>query len=214
MRRHPAKPDRHEIVAGERRWRAAQLAGLHEVPVLERALSDREVLEMALVENVQRRDLSALEEAEGYQRLIAEFGRSQEDLARRSARAASMSPTRCGCLKLPEEAKAMLRRGQHHRRPWPRPDRPPRIPWRWRAGWWRRICRSVGPRPWRLSADTARRPRKPAAPKDADTRALERDLGRALGLEVEIAHGGAGGRVTIRYRSLEQLDEVVRRLNG
>ena len=87
----------HEIVAGERRWRAAQLAGLHEVPVLVRELADREVLEIALVENVQRHDLSALEEAEGYRRLIDEFGRPRRIWPSRWARAAPMSPIRCAC---------------------------------------------------------------------------------------------------------------------
>ncbi len=218
VRRHPAKPDRHEIVAGERRWRAAQRAGLHEVPVLERALTDREVLEMALVENVQRRDLSALEEAEGYQRLIAEFGRSQEDLAEEIGKSRAHVANTLRLLKLPEEAKAMLVEG------------------RISAGHGRALLAALDPVALarRVVAEDlsvrqtealaalrgiARRPRKAAAPKDADTRALERDLARALGLEVEIAHGGAGGgsaggRLTIRYRSLEQLDEVVRRLNG
>jgi ParB family chromosome partitioning protein len=213
VRRHPTKPDRHEIVAGERRWRAAQLAGLHEVPVLERAFSDREVLEMALVENVQRRDLSVLEEAEGYQRLIAEFARSQEDLAREIGKSRVHVTNTLRLLKLPEEAKAMLADG------------------RISAGHGRALLAAADPvalarrviaedlsvrRTEALAAErgTARRPRKTAAPKDADTRALERDLGRALGLEVEIVHGAAGGRLTIRYRSLEQLDEVVRRLNG
>jgi len=213
VRRHPAKPDRHEIVAGERRWRAAQLAGLHEVPVLERALADREVLEMALVENVQRRDLSALEEAEGYQRLIAEFGRSQEDLAQEIGKSRVHVANTLRLLKLPEEAKAMLAEG------------------RITAGHGRALLAAADPvalarrvvaedlsvrQTEALAAQqaTSRRPPKTPAPKDADTRALERDLARALGLEVEIAHGGAGGRLTIRYRSLEQLDEVVRRLNG
>jgi len=213
VRRHPVKPDRHEIVAGERRWRAAQLAGLHEVPVLERALSDREVLEMALVENVQRRDLSALEEAEGYQRLIAEFGRSQEDLAKEIGKSRAHVANTLRLLKLPEEAKAMLAEGKIS------------------AGHGRALLAALDPvalarrvvaedlsvrRTEALAAErgTAKHGRKPAAPKDADTRALERDLGRTLGLEVEIAHGAAGGRLTIRYRSLEQLDEVVRRLNG
>ena len=213
VRRHPTKPDRHEIVAGERRWRAAQLAGLHEVPVLERAFSDREVLEMALVENVQRRDLSVLEEAEGYQRLIAEFARSQEDLAREIGKSRVHVANTLRLLKLPEEAKAMLADG------------------RISAGHGRALLAAADPvalarrvvaedlsvrRTEALAAErgTARRPRKTAAPKDADTRALERDLGRTLGLEVEIVHGAAGGRLTIRYRSLEQLDEVVRRLNG
>jgi ParB family chromosome partitioning protein len=213
VRRHPAKADRHEIVAGERRWRAAQLAGLHEVPVLERAFADREVLEIALVENVQRRDLSALEEAEGYQRLIAEFGRSQEDLAQEIGKSRVHVANTLRLLKLPEEAKALLAEGSIT------------------AGHGRALLAAADPvalarrvvaedlsvrQTEALAAERAapRRAPKTPAPKDADTRALERDLANALGLEVEIAHAGSGGRVTIRYRSLEQLDEVVRRLNG
>ena len=99
----PSKPDMHEIVAGERRWRAAQLAGLHEVPVMMRELSDREVLELALVENLQRHDLSALEEAEGYRRLIEEFGRCQEDLGRRVGKSRAHIANTLRLLKLPEE---------------------------------------------------------------------------------------------------------------
>jgi ParB family chromosome partitioning protein len=213
VRRHPTKPDMHEIVAGERRWRAAQLAGLHELPVIERSLSDREVLELALVENVQRRDLSALEEAEGYQRLIAEFGRKQEDLAHEIGKSRAHVANTLRLLKLPEEVKAMIADG------------------RLSAGHGRALLAAEDPlalaqrvlaedlsvrRTEALAGEPAiaKRPRKTPAPKDADTRALERDLARVLGLEVEISHGGAGGKLTIRYRSLEQLDEVVRRLNG
>ena len=213
VRRHPTRPDMHEIVAGERRWRAAQLAGLHELPVIERSLSDREVLELALVENVQRRDLSALEEAEGYQRLIAEFGRKQEDLAHEIGKSRAHVANTLRLLKLPEEVKAMIADG------------------RLSAGHGRALLAAEDPlalarrvlaedlsvrRTEALAGEPAiaKRPRKTPAPKDADTRALERDLARVLGLEVEIAHAGAGGKVTIRYRSLEQLDDVVRRLNG
>ena len=212
VRRHPAKPDRHEIVAGERRWRAAQLAGLHEVPVLERTLGDREVLEIALVENVQRRDLSALEEAEGYQRLIAEFGRSQEDLAKEIGKSRVHVANTLRLLKLPEEAKTLLAEGRitaGHGRALLAAADPVALAQRVVAE-----DLSVRQTEALASERSTRRAAKTAAPKDADTRALERDLARALGLEVEIAHGGAGGRVTIRYRSLEQLDEVVRRLNG
>ena len=206
----------HEIVAGERRWRAAQIAKLHEVPVLERQISDREVLELAIVENVQRHDLSALEEAQGYRRLIDEFARSQEELAQQVGKSRAHIANTLRLLKLPAAVQALLQEGTTQRRPRPRLAR-------------RRRSRGPGAarhRPWPLGPPDRgpgrpARPspaRRPPAAKDADTRALEQDLGRVLGLRVAIEHGTgsggkAGGSLTIRYQSLEQLDDVIRRLN-
>jgi ParB family chromosome partitioning protein len=112
VRVHPTRPGMHEIVAGERRWRAAQIAKLHEVPVLERQISDREVLELAIVENVQRNDLSALEEAQGYRRLIDEFARSQEDLARQVGKSRAHIANTLRLLKLPDAVQALLQAGK------------------------------------------------------------------------------------------------------
>jgi ParB family chromosome partitioning protein len=211
VRRHPRKPEMHEIVAGERRWRAAQLAGLHEIPVLLRELSDREVLELALVENLQRHDLSALEEAEGYRRLIEEFDLVQEDLGHRVGKSRAHIANTLRLLKLPDGVKALLMQG------------------RITAGHGRALLSARDPlalakkivaeglsvrQAEALAARSGQaRTRRKGAEKDADTQALERDLARLLGLRVEIAHGAKGGALTIRYRSLEQLDDVIRRLN-
>jgi len=209
VRPHPARAGYFEIVAGERRWRAAQIAKLHEVPVLERALSDREVLELAIVENVQRSDLSALEEAEGYRRLTEEFGRSQEDLAAEVGKSRAHIANTMRLLKLPPSVKDLLLEGKltaGHGRALLAAADPAALAQRVVA-----LDLSV-----RQTEALAQRPRAPArtrAPKDADTRALEHDLGRALGLKVEIDHGPSGGKLVIRYRNLEQLDDLVRRLN-
>ncbi|MEA2782898.1 MAG: ParB family transcriptional regulator, chromosome partitioning protein [Rhodospirillaceae bacterium] len=217
VRRHPSKADVHEIVAGERRWRAAQLAELHEVPVVERELSDRDVLELALVENVQRHDLSALEEAEGYHRLIEEFGRSQEDLARQVGKSRAHVANTLRLLRLPDAVKTLLLDGRlsagHARALLPASNAVALAE--------RVVAQGLSVRQTEAlvaGGSTGSRAQKttasePAAAKDADTRAVERDLARALGLQVDIAHGAAGGSLTIRYRTLEQLDEVIRRLN-
>jgi ParB family chromosome partitioning protein len=200
-----------EIVAGERRWRAAQIAKLHEVPVLERDLADREVLELAIVENVQRNDLSALEEAEGYRRLIDEFGRSQEKLAHQVGKSRVHIANTLRLLKLPESVKNLLQLGKltaGHARALLAAGEPEVLAQRVVAlGLSVRQTERLAARP------PAGRRRRVGSAKDADTRALEDDMARVLGLKVEIEHGDAGGRLVIHYRTLEQLDEVVRRLN-
>jgi ParB family transcriptional regulator, chromosome partitioning protein len=201
----------YEIVAGERRWRAAQIAKLHEVPVLERDLADREVLELAIVENVQRNDLSALEEAEGYRRLIDEFGRSQEELAHQVGKSRVHITNTLRLLKLPESVKNLLATGKlsaGHARALLAAGEPEVLAQRVVAlGLSVRQTERLAARP-----RVARRRGGPIV-KDADTRALENDTARALGLKIEIEHGNSGGRLIIRYRTLEQLDEVVRRLS-
>ena len=213
VRPHPGRPGMYEIVAGERRWRAAQLAKLHEVPVLERELADREVLELAIVENVQRNDLSALEEAEGYRRLIDEFSRSQEELAHQVGKSRAHIANTLRLLKLPESVKALLqedRLSAGHGRALLAAADPAALAQRVVAlGLSVRQTEALAQRP----AGPRRRPAERPG-KDADTRALEHSLARALGLNVEIEHGATGGRLTVRYRTLEQLDEVVRRLSG
>ena len=215
VRPHPSRPGIYEIVAGERRWRAAQIAKLHEVPVLERQLSDREVLEFAIVENVQRNDLSALEEAQGYRRLIDDFGRSQEELAQQVGKSRVHITNTLRLLKLPAAVQDLLQQGKltaGHGRALLAATDPEALAERVVAlGLSVRQTEALATRPMKPA-------RRPAPVKDADTRALEHDLSRVLGLKVEIDHGKgeegkAGGRVTIRYRSLEQLDDVIRRLN-
>jgi ParB family transcriptional regulator, chromosome partitioning protein len=214
VRRHPSKPNVHEIVAGERRWRAAQLAKLHEIPVVERELKDSEVLELALVENLQRHDLSALEEAEGFQRLIGEFGRTQEDLARQLGKSRAHIANTLRLLKLPEEVKALLIDGKltaGHARALLTARDPMALAAKVVA--LDLSVRQTEALAARAASAGARRKKAGPPPKDVDTRALERDLARLLGLQVEIDHGKAGGSLTIRYRSLEQLDDLIRRLN-
>ena len=204
--------DAYEIVAGERRWRAAQLAGLHEVPVVVKDLSDGEALEVALIENLQRQDLTPLEEAEGYKRLMEEFAHTQEKLAETVGKSRSHVANMMRLLGLPEAVKDMLQSGEltagHARALLTAPD-PVRLA--------REIARrglSVREAE-RLASAHAKKPSRPKAPlKDADTRALERDLATRIGLKVDIHHrGAAGGTLAIHYTLLEQLDDVIDRLS-
>jgi ParB family transcriptional regulator, chromosome partitioning protein len=213
VRRHPTRPEIHEIVAGERRWRAAQLAKLHEVPVIVRELGNREVLELALVENLQRHDLSALEEAEGYHRLIDEFSLAVDDLARQVGKSRAHVANTLRLLKLPDGVKALLMRGTisagHARALLNARDALGLANKVVAEGLSVRQTEALAAR-----SGVAARPKKPAPAKDTDTRALERDLARALGLKVDIAHRGpAGGTLSIRYGTLEQLDDLIGRLN-
>ncbi len=203
-----------EIVTGERRWRAAQIAQLHELPVVVRDCSDQDALEVALVENVQREDLMALEEAEGYQRLIDEFAHSQDDLARVVGKSRSHVANTLRLLGLPEPVKAMLDDGSlsagHARALLAAPDAAA-------------LAKDVVSRGLNVrqtenlvrekAPERGRRPKTEAVAQDADTLALERSLSDRIGLKVKILHRDPGGRVEIHYRSVEQLDDIVRRLS-
>ena len=210
VRRDPDEPDLYEIVAGERRWRAAQRAGLHQVPVIVRELSDGDACEIALVENLQREDLSPIEEAEGYQRLMRDFAHSQDELARRVGKSRPHVANTLRLLSLPETVRAMVRSGEltaGHARPLIGTEDPEALA---RAivqrGLNVRQTERLAKAPPR--ATTAR----PTAAKDADTVALEHDLGARLGLSVEIKRRGDGGALVIHYRTLDQLDAVLARL--
>jgi ParB family chromosome partitioning protein len=212
VRSHPAKAGAYEIVAGERRWRAAQLANIHEVPVLVRDIGDREALELAIVENVQRQDLSALEEADGYKRLIEEFRYSQEDLAQRIGKSRSHIANTMRLLALPDEVKGLLDKGElspGHARALLGAGDPAELARHV-------VARGLNVRQTeklaRAARDSGGSSRAPAA-KDPDTERLERDLSALLGLKVAIDFRGQGGSITIHYRSLEQLDDILRRLN-
>ena len=210
VRRLPDADEQYEIVAGERRWRAAQLAGCHELPVVVYALSDREALELALLENVQRQDLTPLEEADGYRRLIDEFGHTQEELARTLGKSRSHIANLIRLLGLPAPLRAMLEAGQLS------------------AGHARALLGARDPAPLarqvvgrglnvRQTEALVRNERHAiklsgAKPRDADTVAVERDLSTRLGLPVRLQPRGSGGTLSIAYRSLEQLDELIRRL--
>ena len=210
VRRHPQTPNSFEIVAGERRWRAAQIARLHEVPVIIREIADGEALELALVENVQRQDLSPLEEAEGYRRLIEEFKNTQEDLARRVGKSRSHVANALRLLGLPEPVKALLEQGRltaGHARALLSGADPAALAEQV-------VARGLNVRQTERLAQQRRSdpPAKTTREKDADTLALERDLSALLGLRVTISIQGRGGALTIHYRTLEQLDDVLKRL--
>ena len=204
-------PNQFEIIAGERRWRASQRAGLNEVPVLVRDVSDKEALELAIIENVQRVDLNPLEEAMGYAQLIEQFEYTQNDLAQVIGKSRSHVANTLRLMKLPEDVRSMVSRGEltaGHARTLITADDP--------AAMARRIVGgglSVREAE-ALSQERPDAPRKKSAPvvKDADTQALEKRLSDVLGLHVAIDHKDQGGRVEIRYRTLEQLEAVCAKL--
>ena len=211
--RPKAMGEGYEIVAGERRWRAAQRAQLHEVPIVIRALDDRQALELSLVENIQRRDLNAIEEANGYHRLIEEFGHSAENLARHLGRSRSHVVNMLRLLTLPASVKAMVEEGAlsagHARALLNAPEL--------EALASRVVAQGLSVRETERLANEAKKPSgaartRTAVAKSADTLALERKLGLLLGLAVKIEEHGEGGRLVLLYKSLEQLDELVRRL--
>jgi ParB family chromosome partitioning protein len=212
VRRVAGEPAAFEIIAGERRWRAAQLAQLHEIPALVRDFSDQEAQEVALIENLQRQDLNALEEAEGYRRLMQDYGHTQDDLARSVGKSRSHVANTLRLLTLPDGVKRLLEQGQLT------------------AGHARAVLGCAEPEAVALAAirrglnvrqtealAAAEKPaeaarRRPPA-KDSDTEALERDLGALLGLSVEIRFRGSGGSLVLHYSTLDQLDDILHRLS-
>ena len=208
-------PDRFEIIAGERRWRASQLAGLHEVPIVPVDVSDSDALEIMIIENVQREDLNAMEEAQGYHALADEFKRSQEDIAKVVGKSRSHVANMMRLTKLPDEVQALIASGKlsagHARALIGVPDPA--------AAAQRIVAEGLNVRQAEALAHDAgvpaRKPQKARGngkTKDADTIALEKRVSDALGLAVTVNHRDPGGTVQISYRSLEQLDEVMRRL--
>lgn len=212
VRSVPGSTDAFEIIAGERRWRAAQRAGLHDVPVLINNVSDKEALELAIIENVQRSDLNALEEALGYQQLIDEFGYSQSALADVIGKSRPHVANTLRLLRLPEGVRDHIREGRltaGHARALVTVEDPQAVAERIVDG-----GLTVRDAEALTKAEKLGKPEpRPRAEKDADTRALETLLGDSLGLDVIINHkGGGAGQLSIRYRSLEQLDEICRLL--
>ncbi len=212
VRPAPGAPQRYEIVAGERRWRAAQRAGVHVLPVVLYALSDREALEVALLENVQRQDLSPVEEADGYRRLIDEFGHTQAELASALGKSRSHIANLLRLLALPPAVRSLLDAGAlsagHARALLMARD----------PGALAKIVLDQGlnvrqtERLVQADKNPPAQRQKPA--KDADTRALERELSTRIGLKVTLKPAGNGGTLSIAYHSLDQLDEVVARLRA
>ncbi len=203
--------DRFEIVAGERRWRAAQRANLHEVPVVIRALSDQEAIEIAIIENVQREDLNAIEEGEGYHALMQGHGYTQEDLAKVIGKSRSHLANTLRLLKLPKSVQDLVRQGglsAGHARPLiGHPDAAAIAARIVKEGLTVRQVEA-------LAQEESEKPkRKKAAGKDANTRAAELELHDALGLKVEIKSGrGERGELRIRYTSFDQFEEIRTRL--
>jgi ParB family transcriptional regulator, chromosome partitioning protein len=206
--------DRYEIIAGERRWRASQIVGLHEVPVVPVDVSDSDALEIAIIENVQREDLNAIEEALGYHALADEFKRSQDEIAKIVGKSRSHVANMMRLTKLPPEVQAYIAQGRlsagHARALIGVPDPS--------AAAKRIINEALNVRQAEALAHVegvpVRKTQKARGGKvkDADTVALEKRLTDQLGLRVNIDHRGGGGTVLIRYRDLDQLDGIVRRL--
>lgn len=215
VRPHPDREDHFEIVAGERRWRAAQRAQLHEVPVILRDFNDTEVLEVAIIENIQRTDLNAIEEAEGYRQLIERFGHTQAQMAEALGKSRSHIANLMRLLSLPEDVIEHLRNGRlsaGHARALITAENPSVLA--------RQVidkALSVRDTETLARGGTKRGQAKRSAADlpDADTRALEADLSAALGQRVRIRHDAKGaGAVTIMYKSLDELDDLCSRLSA
>ncbi|TKW66776.1 MAG: ParB/RepB/Spo0J family partition protein [Paracoccus denitrificans] len=217
VRQHPDDSNIYQIVAGERRWRAAQIAQLHELPVIVRGFSDEEMLEVAIIENIQRADLNAIDEAASYRQLMTRFGHTQEKLAEALGKSRSHIANLLRLLNLPDQVQE-----------WVRDDK-------LSAGHARALVTAENPVPLArkiiekdlsvraveaLMREKSSNPAKPVksgghSDKDADTRALEGDLSAALKMRVQIKHSGTdGGQLVITYRDLEQLDKLCQTLAG
>jgi ParB family chromosome partitioning protein len=210
----PAGDDRYEVVAGERRWRAAQMAGLHEIPVVIRTFSDIDGFEAAIIENVQRTDLNPIEESQGYQRLIQEFGHTQEMVSAVTGKARSHVANLLRLLDLPEDVQTLVKMGLLS------------------LGHAKAVMQAKDPSALakeiaaqgltvRQAEEAARRSQGITAPKpqaasrrDPELDALEAQLGEALGLQVAIEARGKRGTVTLKFSDLDQLDTIIARLQG
>lgn len=210
-------PERFEIIAGERRWRAAQLAGFVEIPVIVRDVDDRTALEIAIVENVQRSDLNPLEEALGYDQLIAEHGYTQNDLGEIIGKSRSHVANSLRLLKLPEPVRDMLASGAlsagHARALVPTSDPVQLAKTIVAKGLSVRDAERLAQNDIKAQSDPEHSRRATQKDeKDADTLALERTLSDSLGLEVSVSHKANGGYLRISYKTLEQLEEICRLL--
>jgi ParB family transcriptional regulator, chromosome partitioning protein len=217
VRAAPGGADTFEIIAGERRWRAAQRAGLHEVPVAVIDANDAQSLEYAIIENVQRADLNPIEEANGYLALMDDFNRTQDDVAQIVGKSRPHVANTLRLLKLSEPVKQLVRQGKltagHARLLVGQPNAEAIAQEIVAKGWSVRQLEDDMRKAGERQARAVKREGKGTTAKDADTRALERRLSDTLGLEVSIDHRGKGGTLHIKYRDLEQLDVVLRRLD-
>lgn len=216
LRVNPRDSSGYEIVAGERRWRAAQRAQLHEVPAIIRELDDTEVLELAIIENIQRADLNAVEEAAGYRQLMDRFGHTQEQLSTALGKSRSHIANLLRILNLPDRVLELVRNGDlsaGHARALVTSDDPEGMAMDViKKGLSVRQTEALAKA---VSEKTPTAP-KPVQTKDADTRRLEQDLTAALSAKVKISHeaNSENGVVSIKYDSLETLDEICRRLSA
>lgn len=217
VRERPSANGKYEIVAGERRWRAAQRAQLHEVPVIVRAFSDLEVLEVAIIENIQRSDLNAVDEAAGYKQLMEKFGRTQEEMGTSLGKSRSHIANSVRLLTLPDTVLSYLADGRlsagHARTLVGHPDAEKLAAEIVKKGLSVRNAEKL------VKSTKFRAPKKKtvrASTKDADTIQIESDLSAQLGMKVNIDHaaGKENGQVVLHYRDLEQLDDVLRLLSG
>ena len=216
LRPDPHDAEKYEIVAGERRWRAAMWAELHEVPAIIREMSDVEMLEIAIIENIQRADLNAVEEAQGYKQLMDEHGHTQEQLSQAMGKSRSHIANLLRLLNLPEEVLEYLRDGKlsaGHARALINNENAGELA--------RKIIRNnlsvrEAEALVRKGGADAKKPAQKTSTKDADTRAIEADLSAHLGVKVEISHkpGGQSGEVKLKYKDLEQLDNLCRLLTS
>lgn len=218
LRLEPGSSDRYQIVAGERRWRAAKMAGLKTIPAWVRDVDELQILELGIIENVQRTDLNPIEEAEAYGALMKRFGRTQDSLAQKIGKSRVHIANTLRLLNLSDTARDHVRHGRisagHARAALGAPDPDLLIE--------RAIAQKLSVRAVETQAKLLRDDRgqnavantDKSAKKDVDTQALEADLARVLGLSVDIAHSKSGGQIKIKYRNLEQLDDLCRRLTA
>jgi ParB family chromosome partitioning protein len=218
LRPDPDAPNQYQIVAGERRWRAAQRAGLSTIPAVVRELDELQLLEVGIIENVQREDLNPIEEAEAYGALIKRFGRTQEDLAESVGKSRAHIANTMRLLNLGESSREHLRQGRisagHARAALGAPDPDPVVDMAVAKGMSVRDVEALVKRLKDGSALDTVAKKVNQTDKDVDTEALEADLARVLGLKVDIRQGVSGGELRIKYGDLEQLDELCRRLTA
>ncbi|HHB83489.1 MAG TPA: ParB/RepB/Spo0J family partition protein [Devosia sp.] len=207
-------PDTYEIIAGERRWRAAQKAGLHEVPVIIREVDDKEALELAIIENVQRADLNSIDEALGYGELMDKYDYTQNDLAQVIGKSRSHVANTIRLLRLPDEVKGLLSSGEltaGHARTLITADDPSNLAQQiLKLGLSVRQAEEMSQK----RKDKQNNPPKAPTQKNTDSLALEKELSDFLGMQVNLKGRGESGKLEIHYKSLEQLDAICRRLKA
>lgn len=218
VRKHPTKTGIYEIVAGERRWRASQIAQIHEIPVIVREYTDTEVLEVAIIENIQRADLNPIDEGAGYQQLMQKFGHTQEQLSTVLGKSRSHIANAMRLLNLPEGVRDYVVTGKltagHARTLVGHADAQNLANHIVKQSLSVRDAEKLAKRG--IPVKSINSPKKPAIDKDTDTIQIEGELSAALGMKVSIDHvaGADGGRLSVNYKNLEQLDDLLRVLSG